>query len=230
MSRIRWISSSSKIEARRDDRHGRGGAGAVGIHDPLFRRLARSRNAMAPRAEPHAAHRPSCPSSVTFTIASMPGPGAPLAVRSHAAHDVAERLVLRLQQLEVLGLQAPTRESPARSPPGTRRPAPCRPPVAVRLQEVLLRRPAGQQRHQPPLSTSVTSFARHALVVHDVAAGDRLALELRQRRRVADGERVGQHAQADAGEERRRPAPVAMRGFSASGGRRASISGTSVWR
>jgi hypothetical protein len=52
----------------------------------------------------------------------------------------------------------------------------------------------------------VTSFARTPFVVERIDAGNRPALVLRQRRRVAHRERVGQHAQADAAKKwRARP-------------------------
>ena len=93
---------------------------------------------------------------------------------------------------------------------------------------MLLRRPAREQRHEAPFVDKRHVLGAHALVVDHVAAGDRLALELRQRRRVADDERVGHHPQARAVEERRRPIACPIRGFSVSGGRRACIIGTSV--
>ena len=75
--------------------------------------------------------------------------------------------------------------------------------VAVRSRKILLRHAAGQQRGEASLFDERHVLRAHPLVVDHVAARERLAVEMRQRRRVARAERVGHHAETGAIEERR---------------------------
>ena len=145
----------------------------------------------------------SFPSSVTFTIASMAGPAPPCPSDAHAADDVAEGLVLRLEQRDVLLLQLGRGDRIGAFDLKHTGEHGVRATVAVGAQEIFLGHPAGQQRHQPALLDERHVLRPHPLVVHRVTAGERLSLELRQRRRVARSECVGHHAQAGAIQERR---------------------------
>ena len=87
-----------------------------------------------------------------------------------------------------------------------------RPAVPVRLQEMLLRHTARQQRHQPSLVDEHHVFGAHAFVVDDIAAGKRPAFEVRHRRRVARRERIGHDAKPRPIQKRRRAAPAPCAG------------------
>jgi hypothetical protein len=76
--------------------------------------------------------------------------------------------------------------------------------VAVRLQQILLRRPARQQRHETPFLDKRHVLRRNAFVVDDVSARDRPTVELLEGRGVACRKRIGQNAQPDTREKRSR--------------------------
>ena len=174
----------------------------------------------------------SVPSGVTFTASSMIGPAWPPATSPgrQSRARCSRTACPGPSAARGTSSSAPPPESPARFSSETRRPGRCRPAVAVGLQEILLRRPARQQRQQPPLLDQRDVLRRHAFVVHEVRAGDGRpsnclseACRSRKTNRTAPAGRCATETASSA-------LPCASRGFSASGGRRASISGASVCR